>query len=392
MNRYLLLILFYLCVKISIASTILPSSDLPVLQIGNISQPRTKVNSLCRVYLSLDRVAEKPVSIKYKTVAGTAKPKKDFVSISKVLVIPIGQQQGYFEITVIGDSLRQQNLQFTIELRKPKNCVLETSSAIVTINNANGSYLPTNNNGYTTPISYSGKRLVWSDEFNGNSLDTSSWNLEKGGGGWGNKELQYYTGRPENVFVSNGNLVIEARKENIGANQFTSARMTTKWKHEFQYGRVDIRAKLPVAKGLWPALWMLGSNISTMKWPVCGEIDIMELIGTHPSRVYSTMHFANSANKHAQHGGNFDLSGEDFSEAFHVYSMVWKKDSMMFYVDDHLFFTHSKNDPTISGYPYNAPFYFIFNLAVGGQWPGSPDDTTIFPQRMFVDYIRVFDN
>jgi beta-glucanase (GH16 family) len=171
---------------------------------------------------------------------------------------------------------------------------------------------------------------------------------------------------------------------------YSSARLTTQTKKTFKFGRIDIRAKLPVSKGMWPALWMLGANIPTAGWPACGEMDIMELIGTYPGRVSSTMHWKNASGVHTSKGTNYTLQSGDFSQQFHVFSMVWAQDLIKCYVDDILYLTVSSADAGVSNYPFNADQFFIFNVAVGGDWPGPPDASTVFPQRMFVDYVRVF--
>lgn len=244
------------------------------------------------------------------------------------------------------------------------------------------------NEGYTSPSSYPGYKLAWSDEFNDSVIDKSSWNYETGNNGWGNNELENYTSSAANSFISKGGyLVIEARKEDSGL--YTSARMQTKGKREFTYGRMDIRAKLPKGKGIWPAIWMLGSAIDSVPWPTSGEIDIMELLGHRPDKIYGTIHWTNAEGKHDQLGGNYTLAGEDFSEKFHVFSILWDSTKIDWYIDNHKYFSANKKD--INGnYPFNKPFFFILNVAVGGNWPGSPDSSTVFPQRMVVDYVRVF--
>ena len=271
------------------------NSVLPILSIPNITQPRPISNTNFRFYITLNNTGSAPVSVHYTTVAGTALPNTDFIPISGDVSIPAGSQQNFIDVQVIGDSLRQADKQFSVQLSAAQNCTLASASGVATIDNSNGTYLPTDNSGYTTPSTYPGMSLVWSDEFSGSTLDQLNWNYEIGGNGWGNQELENYTSRLQNSFVSNGNLIIEARQENLGSNNYTSARLTTKGKKEFKFGRIDIRAKLPVGKGIWPALWMLGANISTVPWPACGETDIMELIGITPSKVYGTLHFANAS-------------------------------------------------------------------------------------------------
>jgi beta-glucanase (GH16 family) len=163
--------------------------------------------------------------------------------------------------------------------------------------------------------------------------------------------------------------------------------MTTQDKKFFKFGRIDIRAKLPVGKGIWPALWMLGTNINSVGWPACGEIDIMELIGTYPERVTGTMHWSGTSQSK---GLNYSLSTGDFSQQFHAFSIIWTQDNIQWFVDDQLYLSASSADVGVAAYPFNADEFFIFNVAVGGNWPGSPDNSTLFPQRMFVDYVRVF--
>ncbi|NNE28481.1 MAG: glycoside hydrolase family 16 protein [Saprospiraceae bacterium] len=243
--------------------------------------------------------------------------------------------------------------------------------------------------GPTSPTSYPGMALVWSDEFDATSINSSDWNHEIGGDGWGNNESQYYTDRATNSFQQEGFLVIEAREEQEGTNEYTSARMTTQGKQEFQYGRIDIRARLPRGQGIWPALWMLGSNFSSVGWPKCGEIDIMEVLGHEPNKLYGTLHWEeDSNNSHAEFGGNTTLSSGSFNDSFHVFSVVWEQFEIKWLVDDVEY--HSINTIAGSLDETRAEFFFIFNVAVGGNWPGYPDASTSFPQRMFVDYVRVF--
>ncbi len=241
--------------------------------------------------------------------------------------------------------------------------------------------------GYKTPESYAGKQLVWRDEFDGDQLNSSDWNYEKGGDGWGNHELEYY--QPGNTTVRDGYLIIEARKEDAGGRNYTSSRLTTQGKKSFQFGRVDIRALLPKGQGIWPALWMLGSSISSMGWPKCGEIDIMELIGggLKDADVYGTAHWDSTG--HASEGGKTSLpAGQTFSDQFHVFSIVWTTQTITWMVDDVPFKTVDLGPDDRS--ELRGESFFLFNVAVGGDWPGSPDATTIFPQHMVVDYIRVF--
>lgn len=244
--------------------------------------------------------------------------------------------------------------------------------------------------GYTTPLSYPGYTLVWNDEFDGNAL-SSDWTHEIGNGnwGWGNNELEYY--REENTTVENGLLIITAKEENYGGKNYTSSRIKTQGLKSFQYGRIDIRAALPFGKGLWPALWMLGDNFSSVGWPYCGEIDIMELVGGgnyNDRTIYGTIHWDNNG-QGASYGGNNSLNSDEiFAEEFHVFSIIWTPSSIVWLRDDVQFNVADVTPASLSEFHQN--FFFIFNVAVGGNWPGSPDQSTIFPQTMAVDYVRVF--
>jgi beta-glucanase (GH16 family) len=247
--------------------------------------------------------------------------------------------------------------------------------------------LPLTDVGYQSPETREGYNLTWSDEFEGSQLG-SDWTPEIGAGGWGNNEWQYY--RAENTNVAGGYLTITAKKENFSGSSYTSSRLITKGKKEFQYGRVDIRAKLPKGQGIWPALWMLGANISTVSWPACGEIDIMEMIGgnNREKTVHGTVHWSNEANAHAQYGGSKTLATGTYSDKFYVYSIEWDANSIKWFIDDVKYHEIDITPSHLS--EFRAPHFFIFNIAVGGNWPGYPDATTTFPQQMYVDYIRVF--
>jgi beta-glucanase (GH16 family) len=246
--------------------------------------------------------------------------------------------------------------------------------------------------GYTTPMSYPGYTLVWNDEFDSTAL-SDDWTFEIGNGnwGWGNNELEYY--RAENTSLLEGSLLITAKEESVGAFSYTSSRLITRGKRSFKYGRVDIRAALPSGQGLWPALWMLGDNITTVGWPSCGEIDIMEMTGgSTPNqgdeRIHGTGHWSSNGN-HAYTGGSIVVpNGSSYQEEFHVFSIIWDANAIKWYRDDVLYYTLDITGSDKS--EFHEPFYFIFNVAVGGNWPGSPNSQTTFPQRMAVDYIRVF--
>jgi hypothetical protein len=335
----------------------------------------------------LNKVSSKQVKVDYKTVDSTANSNY-FTEKSGTLTIPAGQQLGEIDIEVKGDSLREMDKIFYVEISNAINAKIVGSGNATGIIICDGTYFPVNDSGYTAPTSYSGLSLAWSDEFNGPTLNPNTWNYETGGGGWGNNELENYTNSVKNAYITNGAyLVIEARKESDGS--YTSARLQTLGKKQFTYGRMDIRAKLPKTKGLWPAIWMLGSDISSTPWPACGEIDIMELLGHQPNKTYGTMHWGQAGQGSTHIGDSYVLSNGDFSDKFHVFSIVWDSGKIVWYVDNVKYFTGNKS--SVNGnYPFDKPFFFLLNVAIGGNWPGAPDASTVFPQRMIVDYVRVY--
>ncbi|HWB28444.1 MAG TPA: family 16 glycosylhydrolase [Chitinophagaceae bacterium] len=365
-------------------------SSTPSVTISDVSQDRSTSSSTFHFSVSLSKAASQAVTVHYATADGTAIKNTDYTPATGTLTIATGKLSGTIDVEVTGDSTRKDDQAFYVALSDPQNCKLGNTKATGTIINANGLYFPVDNTGYSTPDHYPGYTLTWSDEFNGNSINTNNWGFESGNNsGWGNHELEYYTGRPENAFVSGGNLIIEARTEPYNGAGYTSARMITKTKQSFQFGRIDIRAKLPKGKGVWPALWMLGDNIDAVSWPACGEIDMMEELGQQPNTVYGTLHWGLTSASHQSKGTNYILNSGSFDQQFHVYSMVWAQDTIKLLVDDHQYLTVNAQDVAPS-YPFNNKFFFIFNVAVGGDWPGTPDGTTVFPQRMIVDYVRVF--
>ncbi|MCF8226456.1 MAG: family 16 glycosylhydrolase [Bacteroidales bacterium] len=233
--------------------------------------------------------------------------------------------------------------------------------------------------------------LVWSDEFDYNGYpDANVWTPEEGGGGWGNNESQYYTSNDlDNAKVENGFLTITALKENFEGNEYTSARLITKGKINFQYGKIEARIKLPYGQGIWPAFWMMGENIDDVGWPACGEIDIMEFVGGDDTdnKVHGTVHWDNSGS-HAQYGSSYSLAEGIFANDFHTFSVEWTPESVRWYVDN---IQYNVIDITPSGLSeFHQDFFILLNLAVGGNWPGYPDASTVFPQTLVVDYVRVY--
>jgi beta-glucanase (GH16 family) len=244
-----------------------------------------------------------------------------------------------------------------------------------------------------------GWTLTWSDEFNGpngSGVDPSKWVVETGGNGWGNQELEYYTSRPENAYEKDGDLVIKVLQEKYKGpdgvtRDYTSARLKTLGRFEQTHGRFEARIKIPRGQGIWPAFWMLGSDIDNPGWPACGEIDIMENIGKEPSIVHATIHGPGYSGAHGI-GAPFALSaGNKMADDFHVYAVEWEQNVLRFYVDEYLYATRTPADlPKGTKWVYDHPFFLLLNVAVGGGWPGSPDASSAFPQEMLVDYVRVY--
>lgn len=224
-------------------------------------------------------------------------------------------------------------------------------------------------------------QLQWSDEFDGNAVNTTNWAYETGGGGWGNNEQEYY--QSQNASVSNGNLVITARKQSMGGLPYTSARLITKGKREFTYGRFEARIKLPLGQGQWPAFWMLGANNSTVAWPGCGEIDIMENTNSS-NKVLGTMHWFNTS--YSYKGDSTTTTPADY----HVYRVDWTPTAITWFVDGVQFYTGNITNNINGTEEFHRPFYLLLNLAVGGNLPGQAVDDSRLPASMYVDYVRVY--
>ncbi len=250
-----------------------------------------------------------------------------------------------------------------------------------------------------------GWTLIWSDEFNGpdnSAVDAGKWVHDVGGNGWGNQELEYYTDGTQNAVVIGGNLVITATTAGAashtcsypsnGACKYTSARLLTKGKFSQKYGRFEARIQIPEGQGIWPAFWMMGANIDTVSWPRCGEIDVMENIGSEPAIDHGSMHMpAAGSTADSELTGMYALpGGAKLGDAFHTYAVEWSASAVKFYVDDNLYETQTPQSATNRTWEFDQPFFILLNVAVGGQWPGAPDSSTSFPQTMRIDYVRVY--
>ena len=236
--------------------------------------------------------------------------------------------------------------------------------------------------------------LVWSDEFDSSDIDMSKWSYDVGTGdwGWGNGEAQYYTSNSNNSFIEDGKLIIQALLQNYGGANYTSARMVTKNKGDWRYGRIEVRAKLPAGTGTWPAIWMLPTDYVYGGWPNSGEIDIMEHVGFDPGRIHGTAHtdLYNWFDGSPPPGGSMIVS--DFNSEFHDYILEWTENNLKWFVDGNQYFTYTNNNQGWSRWPFDQYFHLLLNIAIGGTWGGEQGiDDSIFPVRLEVDYVRVFE-
>jgi beta-glucanase (GH16 family) len=366
-----------------------PIDVAPKITIESPSIIEGNAKTTCVFKLTLDKKTDKAVTVDYATADNTAIAGSDYEAKSGTLTFPANSLEGEIFVNIIGDTIRELEEVFIMRLTNATNATLLNEQGYGTIKN-DDKFILISDDGFKSPTSYLGYSLQWSDEFNDDKINTNSWGYDIGGNGWGNNELQFYTDKTDNSFLSGGRLVIEAKPEKIGTNNYSSARLLSKGKQEFKYGRIDIRAKVPTGQGVWPALWMLGSNISAESWPACGEIDIMEVVGKEPKNLYGTLHWGNKGAPSISSSGKTTVSDPTIGDKFHVYTIVWDDKEINWFFDDVAFHKVTRSQVNANIYPFDSPFFLLMNVAVGGSWPGNPDGTTTFPQRMFVDYVRVF--
>ncbi len=375
-----------------------PFIQRPVLVAQDTTVVEGDVDFTFDVRVQLTGVNTTNAVVSFAAVPGTAESPDDYrVLTSGKLIFAPGETLKTITISITADEGKEPQESFQLHFYNPINCVLQNEFITITIedddDNVAGLQIPSG--GFVSPEQYAGYQLVWRDEFTAEALNEADWTYEIGDGcpnlcGWGNNESQYY--RAENTSIVSGHLVITAKRQSFGNQEYTSSRLITKGKQQFKFGRIDIRAALPEGKGIWPALWMLGSNIDAVGWPACGEIDIMELTGDVPNRIVGTVHYGSNLSQHQFNSiSRFAAPNDSYQEKFHVYSIDWENDQIRFLVDDEVYHTITpasmKNGQP---YPFNKHFFMIFNIAVGGNWPGYPDSSTRFPQYLIVDYIRVF--
>lgn len=378
-------LIFFSGCKQDEAPVVVPEIQFPI----DISGLENEENRFFEFPLVMNQSTTRDVIVYFETRPITAEENSDYIPVQDSLIIRCGTASATISVEIVVDEFTEEDEQFRVVITGTSGAFLVggVQEATGTILN-DDTLIGVTDAGYVSAESYPGKSLVWSDEFNEASIDLQNWTYDLGASGWGNQELQNYTSNDENSYVSNGNLFIVAKEEGI---HYTSARMKSVGLQEFQYGRIDVRAILPFGQGIWPAIWMLGANFPTSGWPSCGEIDIMELVGSSPSTVHGTIHFGADWTQHNYVGQGTSLpSGETFADEFHVFSIDWNEDGITWFIDDQPFYSVTSTVTGGQPYPFDNPFFFILNVAVGGQWPGYPDATTTFPQFMAVDYVRVF--
>ncbi len=372
----------------SLCNIIIVNDDIFIPELSfpaRIRQPEGNATNTLSFAVKLNGPTTHPVSIKWSTADGSAKAGSDYVaSANNTLIFEPGETEKEISIQILGDERMEFDEGFFIHFSDIQNASFVPEDVTIVLDNDDTFTAELQADGYITPNSYEGFNLVWADEFNASGINAQNWGYDLGGGGWGNNELQVYTSLSENAFVQDGKLHIVATKQN---NSYRSARLLSKDKKTFVYGRIDFRAKMPIGKGIWPALWMLGNNFGTVGWPRCGEIDIMEYLGHEPKKIYGTIHYNFGGLRSA--GSSYLLtSADNFNSKYHIFTLLWSEYGMTWYVDYQPYF--SVKDTDISFEAFKLPQFFIMNVAVGGIWPGNPDANTQFPQTMMVDYVRLF--
>lgn len=355
------------------------------------THPETENFSEMTFRVLLNQASSVEVKVDFETVDGTALAGEDYIATSGSIFFTPGETNKSVVIPIIIDEYLEPTEEFSVLLSNPINGYIKIGEPTATGGIANDDNLVNiSDDGYEAADSYTGMSLVWSDEFNGTTINSGNWSydLGNGSGGWGNNELETYTDSPNNSFVSDGRLIIKAEK--TGELSYTSARMKSVDLQEFQYGRIDVRALLPKGQGVWPAIWMLGANYPQVGWPACGEIDIMELLGHQAGTVHGTAHWGNDYSQWQHQGDAISIYPEHFDGEFHVFSLEWEANTVRYLMDDEEYFQVNTTMMNGQNYPFNGPFFFILNVAIGGNWPGYPDESTLFPVFMAVDYVRVY--
>tara|TARA_B100000767_G_scaffold78174_1_gene74870 strand:+ start:5115 stop:6305 length:1191 start_codon:yes stop_codon:yes gene_type:complete len=382
---------FFLLTSCEACNEPIPEVNSEIRWANDVTVFETSLLSSIDVEVRINPANTREVSVEYATIEGTALAVEDFVAASGSVTFSPGETSKKITIQVVTDEYLEPDETFQVELKNPVNGYIKIGEPRVDVGLRNDdTNIFISDEGYDAASSYEGMTLTWSDEFDDEFIDPANWtyDLGSGNGGWGNNELQSYTSNANNSFVGDGKLFIVAEK--VGENAYTSARLKSVGLREHQYGRIDVRALLPKGQGVWPAIWMLGANYADMGWPACGEIDIMELLGHLPGTVHGTAHWGSDWPSWTHQGTSVSIYPDHFDQEFHVFSVEWMEDEVKFLLDDQLYFAINPSMMQGEPYPFNNPFFFILNIAVGGNWPGNPDDSTQFPVFMAVDYVRVY--
>ncbi len=387
--------LFFLCLSLYCCSSDddgMGQADLPDLLVTDASVVEGDNGSTAvEIAVTFSSVAASGSSFRFATRNGTAIAGEDFaIADGGTVSVPAsGRLDLVFQ--VLGDLNREEDETFEVVFSNGNGVKTDGVVSTITITNDDERDNPFSipEEGADSPTEYPGYTLAWADEFDDPSNFNRNFVQELGSlyNGWGNNELQFY--RAENTTIGDGHMIIEARRESAGGLNYTSSRVISKGKKSFTYGRIDVRAALPAGQGIWPAIWMLGTNIDQVSWPKCGEIDIMEMLGHETKTLHGTVHYANASGAHQFNGNEVEVE-EGLNGRFNVFTVIWTEDYLEWRINNEAY--HRVERSTLGeNWVFDAPQYLLFNVAVGGNWPGNPDATTTFPQRMFVDYVRVFE-
>ena len=347
----------------------------------------TGQNKILDVTVVLSSPATVPVTVTYSTVDSTAKGGMDFIPITHgTLVFNPGETSKKINIELVSDSIMEFTESFKLMITNVENAKLAGPILSITIYDDDLTRPTLLEDGYITPKSYPGMKLRFADEFNDSIINYFTWNYETGEGPWGVGQLQEFTDKSENLSVKNGKLRITAINNN---GHFTSGRINTVNTNSVHFGVIDIRAKLPSGRGIFPSIWLLNTDYNGSNWPKCGEIDIAALNGNIPSQIIGIAYYSASGPRNKEGFYSLPDYTNSFSDQFHIFTIIWQNDRIEWFVD-YKKYMEIVQDDVGNDWPFNSSFYFYLDLVVGGTLVGDPDNTTVFPQTMEVDYIRAF--
>jgi beta-glucanase (GH16 family) len=368
------------------------AGELPTLQVTDATVVEGNQGSqIVSIVVTTSTPAATGSSFRFGTENGTATAGEDFVVADGGTIAMSASGSLTLAFKILGDLNREEDETFKVVFSEGMGLIADGVSATITITNDDDQDNPYSipEEGPDSPTSYDGYTLTWADEFDDASSMTTNYVHELGSlyNGWGNNELQFY--QRENTIIGDGHMIIEARRESTGGLNYTSSRVITKGRRTFTTGRIDVRAAMPEGQGIWPAIWMLGTNIDEVGWPACGEIDIMEMLGHETNTLHGTVHFANASGSHQFTGNDVNVP-DGLNGRFNVFTVIWTSAYLEWRLNNVTYHRVERSALGSSAAILDQPQYLLFNVAVGGNWPGNPDATTTFPQRMYVDYVRVF--